>query len=250
MFTKRGRSLQEEKNRATGDWSRALRSGARAAWPIYLGYLPIGAAFGVLSQKAGLGPVEVGLMSLLVFAGSSQFIAVSMLSSGAGTSAIVLTTFVVNLRHLLMSSSMAPHLKQVGTGRLSLLAYGITDESFAVNHAGFAAGDWSWRPVLVVNQSSCCVWVLSTMAGSWAGRLVPAGAFGIDYALIAMFLCLLVFQLRERRHKVTALFSGVLAVVFSLLLPGNLHVVLASVCAAALGTLIMRGKNPSKKIRA
>ena len=71
----------------------ALKKGAAAAWPICLGYIPIGLAFGVLVQKIGLSPVQIGLMSLLVFAGSAQFIAVSMLASGASAASIIATTF-------------------------------------------------------------------------------------------------------------------------------------------------------------
>ena len=225
------------------DWPQALRSGTGAAWPIFLGYVPIGIAFGVLAQKSGLRPFDVGLMSLLVFAGSAQFIAVSMLAAGAGASAVVATTFVVNLRHLLMSSALAPHLQRVGHGWLALFAYGITDESFAVNHARFSRGGWHWRPALALNQSACVVWVAATMAGAWAGRFIPQGAFGIDYALIAMFLCLLVFQLRGRRHAITAAVSGLLAVALSLVLPGNAYIIIATVVAATFGTLVLgRGK--------
>ena len=85
--------------------------GLMAAWPICLGYIPIGLAFGVLAQKAGLSVLEIGSMSIFVFAGSSQFIAVSMLSTGAGAASIIVTTFMVNLRHLLMSLAR-PHRKQ------------------------------------------------------------------------------------------------------------------------------------------
>ncbi len=221
-------------------WSRAFESGVKAAWPIFLGYVPIAAAFGVLAQKAGLGVLDVGLMSLLVFAGSAQFIAVSMLDGGAGASAVVATTFVVNLRHLLMSSALAPHLSRVRHSRLALVAYGITDESFAVNHARFSRGGWHWRPALVVNQTSCAVWVAGTMIGAWAGRFIPQGAFGIDYALIAMFLCLLVFQLRGRRHAFTAVIAGALAVALSLVLPGNAYIIIATVAAATIGSLARR----------
>ena len=222
-------------------WPAALRAGITGAWPIYLGYAPIGMAFGVLAQKAGFGPLAVGLMSLLVFAGSAQFIAVSMLASGAGASAVVATTFVVNLRHLLMSSSLAPHLGQAGQGWLSLFAYGVTDESFAVNHARFSSGGWHWRPALVVNQSAWAVWVAATMTGAWAGRFIPKGALGMDYALIAMFLCLLVFQLRGRRHWITAGIAGLLAVLLCLWLPGNAYVIIATLLAAPLGMLVTRG---------
>ncbi len=219
-------------------WSNALRSGAAAAWPIFLGYVPIGVAFGVLARQAGLEPLHVGAMSILVIAGSSQFIAVSMLDAGAGAAAVTATTFVVNLRHLLMSSALAPHLSGLRHSRLALLAYGITDESFAVNHARFSRGDWHWRPAMVVNQTSWIVWTAATMTGAWAGRFIPRGAFGIDYALIAMFLCLLVLQLRGRRHAFTAALAGVLAVGLSLVLPGNAYIILATVLAATAGTLL------------
>ncbi len=95
--------------------SASLAQGARAAWPICLGYFPIGLAFGVAAQKAGLTCAEIGFMSLLVFAGSSQFIAISLLASGAGFPAIVTTTFFVNLRHVLMSSALAVYLRRVGS---------------------------------------------------------------------------------------------------------------------------------------
>lgn len=212
--------------------------GVKAAWPVFLGYLPIGLAFGVLAQKAGLSPFDVGLMSLLVFAGSSQFIAVSLLAAGAGASAVVATTFVVNLRHLLMSSAMAPYLGRTGQGRLALLAHGVTDESFAVNLTRFSRGGWGWVPSLAVNQSTCAVWVFSSMAGGWAGRFIPEGAFGIDYALIAMFLCLLVFQLRERRHVAVACFAGGLGVLLSLTFSGNGYIIVATVVAATFVALV------------
>lgn len=216
----------------------SLIKGGKAAWPISLGYIPIGLAFGVLAQKAGLGPLEIGLMSLLVFAGSSQFIAVSMISSGADALSILMTTFTVNLRHLLMSSSLAVHLKRLGRGWISLFAYGVTDESFAVNFMKFREGGWSWREALALNHTANLFWIGSTVAGGIGGQFIPEGAFGIDYALIAMFLCLLVFQLRGRLYVLTAILAGVLAVVLSLLIPGNSHVVIATMVAAAVGAYL------------
>ena len=91
--------------------SDIVKEGVIAGWPICLGYIPIGMAFGVLAQKAGLTPIEIGMMSILVFAGSAQFIAVSMLTAGASATAIIATTFVVNLRHVLMSSALAVYLR-------------------------------------------------------------------------------------------------------------------------------------------
>lgn len=217
-----------------------LSSGLKAAWPICFGYLPIGMAFGVLAQKAGLHPLEIGLMSLLVFAGSAQFIAVSMLGSGAAFPTIILTTFIVNLRHLLMSSSLSVFLQGPGKGWISLFAYGVTDESFAVNINKFREGQWHWSQALSVNHISNFVWIASTVFGGFCGQLIPAGSFGIDYALIAMFLCLLVFQLRGRIYVITAVIAALLAVVLSLWIPGNAYIMIASILASSMGVLIRR----------
>jgi len=220
--------------------STPLKSGLTAGWPICLGYLPIGMAFGVLAQKAGLTPLQIGLMSIMVFAGSAQFIAVSMLSGGASAAAIITTTFVVNLRHVLMSSALAVYLRAAHRGLLALYAYGVTDESFAVNLPRFNARDWSLSRALVVNHAANLTWFISTVAGGIGGRFIPEGALGIDYALIAMFICLLVFQIRKLIHLLTAVVAGLTAVGLALLIPGNTYIVIASVAAATAGVIIQR----------
>lgn len=225
----------------------AIKDGAVAAWPICMGYAPIGVAFGVLAQKAGLSPLEIGLMSLLVFAGSSQFIAVSMLSGGAAATPIILTTFIVNLRHLLMSSSLAVHLGRLNMARLSLYAYGITDESFALNTVRFRDGGWDWRRALILNHVSNLAWIISSIVGGYGGRFIPAGAFGIDYALPAMFICLLVMQLRGGLYIVVAIISALIALACSLLIAGNAYIIIASMAAATLGVLLKRRAGRAEK---
>jgi 4-azaleucine resistance transporter AzlC len=217
-----------------------IQDGLTAGWPICLGYIPIGMAFGVLAQKAGLSPLEIGMMSFLVFAGSAQFIAVSMLTAGASTVAIILTTFMVNLRHVLMSSSLAVFLQNEKRAKLSLMAYGVTDESFAVNHPRWDQGRWDIDRTLVVNQVANLVWIISTVCGGLGGQFIPAGALGIDYALIAMFICLLIFQLKGMIYVVTAIIAGGVAVVLAVLMPGNAHIILASIVAATVGVVIKR----------
>ncbi len=229
-------------------WSWAvIREGAGAAWPICLGYLPIGLAFGVVAQKAGLSLIEIGFMSLVVFAGSSQFIAVSMLGAGAGFLPVVITTFTVNLRHLLMSSALAVHLRRAGKGWIALFGYGVTDESFAFNMNLFGQGNWGWRHALVVNHVSNFAWFASSIMGGLGGSLIPPGSFGIDYALPAMLICLLVFQLRGLVYVIVALVSGIAAVFISIILPGNSYVIIASAVAATTGLFLNRKKGAGKK---
>src|SRR4030042_2164383 len=107
---------------------KTFQEGAKAALPIVLGYLPVGIAFGVLARKAGVSTFEAGLMSLLVYAGASQFIAVEMLSKGIVWFPIVLTTFFINLRHLLMSSTFSLYLKNTQLSILGLISAQLTDE--------------------------------------------------------------------------------------------------------------------------
>ena len=228
--------------------STTLKEGLNAGWPICLGYLPIGMAFGVLAQKAGLTPLQIGLMSIMVFAGSAQFIAVAMLAGGASAPAIITTTFVVNLRHVLMSSALAVYLRAAHRGLLALYAYGVTDESFAVNLPRFNAGNWSLSRALVVNHAANLTWFASTVAGGIGGRFIPEGALGIDYALIAMFICLLIYQINKLIHVLTAVIAGLTAVGLALIIPGNTYIVIASIIAATMGVVIQRKvtRNTSK----
>jgi 4-azaleucine resistance transporter AzlC len=210
------------------------------AWPICLGYFPIGMALGVLARQAGLTSLDIGLMSLLVFAGSAQFIAVAMIGEGASVLSIILTTFVVNSRHLLMSSSLAPHLYGVRRSFLALLAYGVTDESYAINMTRFRLGGWDrWR-ALVLHHTANTTWFIASVTGALAGSLIPQGAFGIDFALPAMFLALLVYQLQTRIHVITAMIAVVVSVVCYQIIPGDGYAVIAAVVAATCGYLLER----------
>ncbi len=215
-------------------------AGMAAAWPICLGYIAIGLAFGVLAEKAGLSPWQIGLMSLMVYAGSSQFIAVSMLAGGASAIPIILSTLIVNLRHLLMSAALSSHVKKMDRSLIPLFAYGVTDESFAVNMARFANGDWDWQRSLVVNHATNLIWILSTILGGVSGQFIPPGAFGIDFALSAMFLGLLLFQLRGLEYVLVAAFGGLTALLIYIHLGGFWHVFFAPLLAVPLGVIVKR----------
>lgn len=216
--------------------------GVRAASPVMLGYVPIGFAFGVLARTAGLSPLEVGLMSLLVYAGSAQFIGVGMLAAGAAAPAIISTTFLVNLRHLLMSTALVPSLRANTAWQNSLLAYGITDETFAVNTAilqGRPAGPAYVAGLHIASQSS---WVIASVAGALAGQMVGnTEALGLDFALPAMFVGLLMPNLRGEERKprlAAALVAALLAVGIAVAFPGtSWNIIAATLVAATVGVL-------------
>ncbi|MGE4518223.1 MAG: AzlC family ABC transporter permease [Desulfobacteraceae bacterium] len=220
--------------------NKYIKEGFKAVWPICVGYVPLGIAMGVLGQKAMLSPLQVLSMSLFVFAGSGQFIAVSMISAGAHSLSIIMTVFMINLRHLLMSSSLCVYMKNVSPKKLTMLSYGIVDETFAVNIEKLKKGEWGPRRSIAVNFFAYSAWALSTFTGCYFGEFIPEGSFGIDYALTAMFICLLVFQLNGSIYFITAVISGLVAVFLAMTLPGNSYIVISSIIAASLGVIIKK----------
>lgn len=221
----------------------SLAEGVRAASPVILGYVPIGFAFGVLARGAGLSVAETGLMSLLVYAGSSQFIGASLIAAGTAVPVILSTTFLVNLRHLLMSTALVPSLRQNPSWMNSLLAYGITDETFAVNTAvlqGRQANPSFVAGLHIAAQSS---WVAASVVGALAGEVaVNTAALGLDFALSAMFVGLLVPHLtgRDRKPRLTsAIVAAVLAAAILAVFPGaSWSIIAATVLAATVGVLL------------
>ncbi len=219
-----------------------IRQGAAASWPICLGYVPIGLALGVLAQKAGVPPWAMAFMSVLVFAGSAQFICVAMISSGASLPNIIITTFMINLRHALMSSALAVYFTGVNRWFIALFSYGITDESFAVNMTRFRQKNWSKESALTTNQLPNLAWILATTSGTLIGQCIPQTAFGIDYALTAMFICLLVFQLQNRLYVLIGILAGGCALLWRILIPGDSYIVGAALIAATAGYACKRRK--------
>lgn len=225
----------------------AIAAGIRRALPIVLGYTPVAFAFGVLAVQNNIPPGLAVLMSVFLFAGSGQFVAVSLWGAGASVASIVLMVFVVNLRHLLMSASLAAYLKPLKRWHKFLFGYELTDEVFAVHITALQQG---WQ-VVVPTLFACNVtvhvsWVVGTILGVLLGSMVTdVRPLGLDYALIAMFLALLVPQCRERLHVLVALVALVLSVSLRMAGLGQWNIIVATVAAAMLGAYLL-GKKEQK----
>ena len=224
--------------------NRDVREGIKAALPIVLGYLPVGMAYGVLARAAGLSIVETGAMSLMVFAGASQFIAVGMIASGIATLPIILTTLAVNSRHLLMSSAIAPFFKGLSLKKVIALSAQLTDESFAVAMAD--TSKISGRPnyQIALQMTAWLAWFAGSVIGGVFGSLIDSASFGIPFAMTALFICLLVIQIKSRIQIAVALAAGALALTFKGILPNNLYIVSAAIIAPLFG-LWLTQKRPS-----
>jgi 4-azaleucine resistance transporter AzlC len=226
-----------------------FRDGSRAALPIVLGYIPVGIAFGVLASKSGLSSLEAGAMSFIVYAGASQFIAVDMLAGSMAAAPIILTTFLVNLRHFLMSSTISTHVKQNSLLKTAAIAAQLTDESFAVamsdtkkieGHPGFLFG---------LQVTAQAAWIVSTVTGALFGPLINSTAYGIPFALPSLFICLLVLQLKTSVHVIVMMTAGVLSVSFIYILPENWNLVLAAIAASVTGMWLAAGRTDKRGSR-
>ena len=194
-------------------------AGIRDMAPLVVGAFPFGILFGVLSLTAGLPYWATQAMSVFVFAGSSQFIAAGMLIAGAAYPLIVLTTFVVNLRHALYGASVAEYLSGLPKSWRALLAFGMTDESFAVTITRYrdsARGDAAFKHwyFLGANLAMFVPWQISTTLGYSVGSaLSDPLALGLDFALPVVFIAILVPQLKARADLFSAIAAGVAAIV-------------------------------------
>lgn len=221
----------------------SFAAGMRAASPVVLGYLPIGFALGVLASTAGFTVAEVGLMSALVYAGSSQFIAAGMFAGGAGAPAIISATFLVNLRHLLMSTALVPSLRHLPAWQNSLLSFGITDETFAISTA-LLQGRSATAPFMAGLHLTCQgSWFLATVAGAMLGQSASSSsALGLDFALPAMFVGLLVPHLKGEgagARVASALVGAGAALAITLLFPSSgWSIIGATLIAATVGVML------------
>jgi len=228
--------MQDGDSRALSVGTSPFLAGLRAAMPLWLGITPYGLAYGLLGQTVGLGAGGTLAMSVFVFAGSAQFVALGLLGAGASYASIVLATLVVNLRHLLYGASLAPHLQEQPVRWKAAISFLLTDETFAVvaghlREQGTIGRDF----YLGVGLSIYLDWILSTVTGLALGGLLPdPAALGLDFALPATFIGLLAQQLRGLPAWAALVAAGAL-VLLTAHLPGRLGIVLTIIVAATVG---------------
>ncbi|KEF38668.1 putative branched-chain amino acid permease (azaleucine resistance) [Schinkia azotoformans MEV2011] len=219
--------------------------GVKDCVPTLIGYISIGIAMGIVGAASNLSIVEVALMSVLVYAGASQFIICALLVSGSPFSVIVFTTFIVNLRHFLLSMTLAPHftkyslMKNIGIGSL------LTDESFGVAVNKIVKREMinaSWMNGL--NVTAYIFWILSCTLGALFGKWISnPEVLGLDFSLTAMFLALLVLQLESMdRGKLKLYLSLIVYVVLLMLVlcmfvPSYIAILLSTIIVATIGVV-------------
>lgn len=221
-----------------------FKNGAKAGIPIALGYIPIAIAFGIMSKASGIPNMISILLSFVLYAGASQFVGVNMMALGATPWEIVMTIFILNFRHFLMSASLSQRIEEKASKKLMpLLAFGITDETFSV---ASLREERRIDPyfILGLNTVAFGSWNAGTWLGVFLGAALPQslqGSMGI--ALYAMFIGLLLPSVKKSRP--IFIVAAISMLIHSMLkwlprfagLSSGLSIIAATIGAAALGAL-------------
>jgi 4-azaleucine resistance transporter AzlC len=222
----------------------ALWQGIKAELPITIGVIPFGMIYGVLGLSAGLTPLQVQAMSAIVFAGSAQFLGAQLIGVGTPLSILWLTTFIVNLRHVLYSTSLGPDVQHLSRKWRWLLAYLLTDEAYAATVVYY--GDkriplthkhYFW---LGAGFTLWGTWQLSTAVGILLGTQVPPG-WGLDFTLALTFIGIVVPTLKDRPNTMAALTAGLVAVL-TFGLPYKLGLMAATLTGIGVGVWLENRK--------
>ncbi|MCG8353174.1 MAG: AzlC family ABC transporter permease [Chloroflexales bacterium] len=219
-----------------------FRAGFMATLPLWPGAVSFGILYAVTALAAGLSPAQTLAMSLLVFAGAAQFAAIGLFAGGVEPVSVLITTVIINVRYLLLSASLAPYLRHAPAWLKALIAFQMSDESYALAIQRFLEGAGSRAYNVGANLGLYVIWQVSSLAGILLGAAIPdPSAYGLDLIFPLAFIGLLMPLLRNRTNLLVALLAGVLAVAGALLLPGSWYILIAGLGASGLG-MFLAGK--------
>ncbi|MGR6836090.1 AzlC family ABC transporter permease [Syntrophomonas erecta] len=222
---------------------KELLDGVRESFPVVLGYLPLGFTFGVLATQAGMTVVQATLMSLLCFTGAGQYIAVGVMQAGGAVITAVVANILVNVRYFLFATSLVPHFRKIKPWIAAGLSYGLTDETYAVAVNRYQNHEATASYMAGLNITSHVGWITSTVLGAVLGTMITnTDRFGLNFALPAMYTCLLIFVVAKKSDVVAAMAAIVISLLIGYFWPSTLanlsNIIFATIIAATLGVIL------------
>lgn len=223
--------------------ARQFWRGVAAEFPLLVGVFPFGLIFGVIALDAGLSKAAAQASSAIIFAGSSQFVFAQLVHNNAPALVMVVSIFIVNLRHALYSASIAPYFEKLSGRVKPFLAYLLTDEAYAIAIVDLRKNpdtpnqQWFY---LGAGLALWTTWQISTALGIFLGAAVPS-SWSLDFTLALTFIAMMVPLLKDRPSVAAALAAGITALV-GYALPYKLGLVAAAVVGILTGTLLERRK--------
>lgn len=215
-----------------------VRAALVAVLPASIAMIPFALLLGALAAQKGLSPLEVMLMSALVFAGSAQFIAIDIWTDPAPWLLLTVTALLINMRHLLMGASLSPKIRHFGTGESLLALFTMVDETWALSEQRAATRRVTFTYMFAMGAMLWVNWVALTGLGSAIGNLMGDPArYGFDFAFTALFLTLIVGLWRGHRTSVAIAASAIAATAFHLAFDGPWYIAAGGIAGALAGAI-------------
>ncbi|MGM9618651.1 MAG: AzlC family ABC transporter permease [Oscillospiraceae bacterium] len=223
-------------------WAEAFR----ATVPVLVGYLAIGIAFGLMLEAIGYNFIWAFFMSLTIYAGSGQYLGVSLLHLGAALSEVAVLTLLLNFRHIVYGLSMLEKFRSIHGLRKFYMIFSLTDETYALltsvrTPEGMRPEDFYFA-IAALDHS---YWILGSVIGSVAGALLGFDTTGVDFAMTALFVVIAVGQWKENPRHLPAVIGGVCTFI-SLYLIGPDNFLLPALGAIVVLLLGLRGRLEEK----
>ena len=221
--------------------SQLLKKAFVKTLPVMAGYIVLGIGFGILLRNAGFQVGYALAMSLFIYAGSMQYVGVGLLAGGASVLSVILTTVMVNARHLFYSVSMIGTYKDAGKYKPYMI-FGLTDETYSLLCDGTAPeGVDPNRYRFLVTLFNHCYWVTGSVLGSLLGAVLPFSTAGIEFSMTALFIASFTEQWLSTRDHIPAL-TGLLSTLFCLLLFGPERFLIPAMLLMTLALSLLRRK--------
>ena len=218
-----------------------LRAGLADSWPMLLAYVPIAMLWGTLAASKGFSPLEAMLMSAFVYAGASQFVAIEMWAATPPVILLVVTIFIINLRHVLYAASISRHMGEIEKSLHPFLIYVLTDEAWALLERKALTHPLTLGYYLGVAAPLWPTWFLFSALGAAIGRQLPdPSLIGLDFAFAAMFLAIIVGFWKGPRTGATLAASAAAAVAAKLMLPGAWYIMLGGLAGIGVAIVMHR----------
>lgn len=220
---------------------KTLRYALRHSFPILISYIPVALAYGVLMQSAGYNFLWTGACSLFVMAGSLQYLMVSFFAGGVSLAAVAVMALLLNSRHIFYGLSFIEKFRSFGIWKYFLI-YSLTDENYSLHCAHDIPDDVNekWAYVLTA-LLTISYWLILSVLGAGIGMLLPFDTTGIDFALTALFIVILIEQIKGAENHLPAILAAVSGVVCLILFgPGNFILPALLITVALL--MLLRGR--------
>lgn len=221
---------------------RSALRGARLMLPVAVSVFAYGSVYGVLARQTGVRLAEALALSGLVYAGSAQLVVLDLWQAPLPAATIVLTTLIVNLRHLLMGAAVQPWFRGLSRARRYGTAFLMADENWALSVRELQQGRADGAVLLGSGLVCWAAWMLATLAGHTLGAaVVDPARWGLDFAFLAVFLALIVGMARGKRDLVPWAVAAGVAILAARMLPGKWYILLGGLAGSLVGAVLDDG---------